>query len=132
MPSAEFPTTHMSGPPDAIAPDGSEVRILCATSRGGMASFTLAPGAVPKAVAHHTVREIWYVVSGRGRLWRKRGAAEAITDLAPGVSVAIAPGTHFQSRCDGAEALSILAAMMPPWPGEGEAYFVDGKWTAEP
>jgi mannose-6-phosphate isomerase-like protein (cupin superfamily) len=132
VPSAEFPTARLSGPPDAIAPDGSEVRILCATSRGGMASFTLPPGAVAKAVAHHTVEEIWYVVSGRGRLWRKRGAAETVTDLVPGVSAAIAPGTHFQFRCDGAEALSILAATMPPWPGEGEACFVDGKWETGP
>jgi len=35
---------------------------------------------------------------------------------------------HFQFRCDGAERLVAVAATMPPWPGAGEAYFVEGKW----
>jgi hypothetical protein len=45
MPSTAFPTKRISAAPDAIAPDGSEVRILCVLSRGGMAMFTLMPGA---------------------------------------------------------------------------------------
>jgi mannose-6-phosphate isomerase-like protein (cupin superfamily) len=110
------------------APDGSEVRILCATARGSMISFTLPPGAVAKPVAHQTVEEIWYVVAGVGRLWRRLGADEAVTDLAPGVSLTIPPGIRFQFRNDGAEALQIVAVTMPPWPGEGEAYAVAGIW----
>jgi mannose-6-phosphate isomerase-like protein (cupin superfamily) len=26
--------------------------------------------------------------------------------------------------------LTVLAATMPPWPGEDEAYLVDGVWVA--
>lgn len=116
--------------PDAIAPDGSQVRILCGLSRGGLALFSLPPGAVAKAVAHRTVEELWYVVAGSGRMWRKLGAEEDIAELEPGLSLAIPTGTQFQFRCDGPQPLAILGATMPPWPGPGEAYFVEGPWTA--
>jgi mannose-6-phosphate isomerase-like protein (cupin superfamily) len=66
-----FVTKHRSEMPDVIAPDGSEVRILAGSSRGSMAQFTLPPGAVSKAVAHHTVEELWLVMRGKGRMWRK-------------------------------------------------------------
>jgi mannose-6-phosphate isomerase-like protein (cupin superfamily) len=111
-----------------MAPDGSEVRILCALARGGMAMFTLMPETVAKAVAHRTVEELWCITRGRGRLWRKAGDQEEVTDLMPGISVAIPTGAQFQFRNDGTEPLEIIAATMPPWPGEGEAYFVTGTW----
>ncbi len=79
MASTDFDTKRIGEAPDAIAPDGSEVRVLCALSRGGMATFTLMPGAVSKAVAHRTIEEVWYFIRGRGRLWRKSGDAEEIT-----------------------------------------------------
>ena len=123
-----FETKEISAEPDAIAPDGSEVRVLCQTSRGGLAVFTLAPRAVSRAVAHRTIEEVWYFIRGHGRLWRKSGDAEDITEIGAGVSIAIPTGMHFQFRCDGAEPLEAVAATMPPWPGEGEAYVVEGKW----
>lgn len=113
---------------DVIAPDGCEVRILAQTSRGSMAHFTLGPGQVARAVAHRTVEELWYFLSGRGRMWRRHGKEEAVLAVAPGVSLAIPLGTHFQLRNDGDEPLAAVAVTMPPWPGENEAYFVDGKW----
>ncbi|HEY8002900.1 MAG TPA: hypothetical protein VIE16_01665, partial [Phenylobacterium sp.] len=51
---------------DAIAPDGSEVRLLLGLPRGGMAHFQLEPGQVSKAVTHRTIEEIWYFLSGHG------------------------------------------------------------------
>jgi mannose-6-phosphate isomerase-like protein (cupin superfamily) len=116
--------------PDVTAPDGSEVRILCGLARGSLALFSLPPGAVAKAVAHRTVEELWYVVAGRGRIWRKLGAEEEIVEFDAGVSLSIPTGAHFQFRCDGQEALTILGATMPPWPGADEAYMVDGIWAA--
>ena len=115
---------------DVIAPDGCEVRILAQTPRGSMAHFTLGPGQVARAVAHRTVEELWYFVSGRGRMWRRQGEAEEIVDVAPGVSLSIPLGTHFQLRNDGAEPLAAVAVTMPPWPGEDEASFVAGRWPA--
>ncbi|HTV44060.1 MAG TPA: cupin domain-containing protein [Stellaceae bacterium] len=125
-----FATKEIATAPDVIAPDGSEVRLLCGLSRGGLAMFTLPPQAVSKPVAHRTVEEVWYVVAGRGRMWRRLADAQQIVELAPGVSLAIPVGTHFQFRCDGSDALSILGATMPPWPGNDEAYQVPGVWPA--
>ena len=130
--AAVFATRRLADRPDAIAPDGSQVRLLCATARGSLAVFALAPKTVSRAVAHRTVEEIWHVVAGSGRLWRRLGDEEAVTELVPGVSIALPVGTHFQFRCDGEAPLSITAVTMPPWPGDGEAYPVDGKWEPSP
>ena len=128
MSSIAFNTKRIGETPDAIAPDGSEVRLLCGLSRGALATFTLMPGEVSKAVAHRTIEEVWYFIRGHGRLWRKSGDAEDITEIGAGVSIAIPTGMHFQFRCDGGEPLEAVAATMPPWPGEGEAYVVEGIW----
>src|SRR5262245_3587146 len=125
-----FETKAIGTVPDAIAPDGSEVRVLCQLSRGGLAAFTLAPEAVSKAMAHRTIEEVWYFISGRGRMWRKLGDHEEIVEVGPGISISIPTGTHFQFRCDGDEPLVVIGATMPPWPGEGEAFPVEGKWEA--
>jgi len=94
-----------------------------------MAHFRLPPGEVAKAVAHRTVDEIWYVTTGSGRIWRKTAEQEEVTLLEPGVSLTIPTGTQFQFRCDGDTPLDIVAVTMPPWPGENEAFLVDGKWS---
>jgi mannose-6-phosphate isomerase-like protein (cupin superfamily) len=116
--------------PDVIAPDGCEVRLLVSTPRGSMAHFTLGPGQIARAVAHRTVEEVWYFLSGRGRMWRRQGEAEEIVEVAPGVSLSIPLGTRFQLRNDGPQPLTAVAVTMPPWPGEDEAYFVEGPWLA--
>jgi mannose-6-phosphate isomerase-like protein (cupin superfamily) len=129
MASTAFDTRRASTAPDVIATDGCEVRVLCSLPRGGMALFTLGPGLVGRAVAHRTIEEIWVVIRGRGRMWRKSGEREEIAELAVGVSVGIPVGAHFQLRSDGAEPLEAVAVTMPPWPGEGEAVIVEGKWV---
>ena len=122
-------TVPLSDDWDAIAPDGSEVRLLAAATRGGMAHFLLPAGQVSRAVAHRTVEELWYFVAGRGRMWRRLGEREEVTEVGPGISVSIPVGTHFQFRCDGGEEpLVAVGATMPPWPGEAEGYAVEGCW----
>jgi len=125
-----FDTRQISKDPDAVAPDGSEVRVLCSLSRGSMAHFTLPPGAVSIAVAHHTIEELWFFVSGNGRMWRKLDGLEEIVAVQPGLSLSIPVGTHFQFRCDGDEPLTAVGVAMPPWPGPDEAYVVDGPWPS--
>jgi mannose-6-phosphate isomerase-like protein (cupin superfamily) len=114
--------------PDAIAPDGSEVRILAACKNGSMAEFTLPVGTISKAVAHNTVQEVWCVLSGQGEIWMKSPTTEHIFKLETGASLAIEVGTHFQFRNTGNEPLKVIATTMPPWPGPKEAYFVKGAW----
>ena len=125
-----FETKRINDAADVIAPDGSEVRILCGVSRGGMAVFSLPPHAVSKAVAHRTIEEVWYFISGAGRLWRRDGDREEIVEVKAGVSITIPTGTRFQFRCDGAEPLVAVGATMPPWPGPDEAHTVEGIWPA--
>jgi mannose-6-phosphate isomerase-like protein (cupin superfamily) len=113
---------------DALAPDGSEVRILLGLAAGGMAHFELAPRQISKAVTHRTVEEIWYFVSGRGQMWRKQEGQASVVDVHPGVCITIPLGTHFQFRSFGDEPLAAVAVTMPPWPGEGEAIVATGEW----
>lgn len=124
-----FATRLIAPTPDAIAPDGSQVRLLCGLSRGGMAHFALPPGAVSKAVVHQTIEEIWYFLRGSGRMWRRLDGEEQIVEVMPGVSITLPTGTHFQFRSDGDEPLEAIGVTMPPWPGPEEAREVTGAWA---
>jgi len=123
-----FETRSLAAKADVMAPDGSEVRLLAVSARGSMAHFSLPKGAVSKAVAHRGVEELWYIVAGRGRMWRKAGDRQDIVELTPGLSLSIPAGTSFQFRCDGEEPLQAVGVTMPPWPGMDEAYPVAGIW----
>ena len=124
-----YETKRLPVAPDAVAPDGSAVRILAAVSGGGLAHFELGPGETATAVAHHTIEEIWYFLTGRGEMWRKLDDQETVEPVDAGVCITIPVGTRFQFRSFGHEPLAAIGATMPPWPGEGEAYVVEGKWT---
>jgi mannose-6-phosphate isomerase-like protein (cupin superfamily) len=114
---------------DAVAPDGSDVRLLLGLKGGGLAHFELGPAQTSIAVSHRTVEEIWFVLSGRGEMWRKSSDREEVVPLEPGVSLTIPLGTHFQFRSFGYECVGVIGVTMPPWPGEHEAFQVEGKWT---
>ena len=72
--------------------------------------------------------EIWYVVSGVGRMWRSLGGLEDVTELRPGLSLTVPLGCTFQFRADGAEPLVVIGVTMPPWPGPAEAMPATGPW----
>ncbi|MBL6446378.1 cupin domain-containing protein [Fulvivirga sp. 29W222] len=124
----KFNTKQLPLKADAIAPDGSEVRLLLGLTRGGMAHFKLAPNQVSKAVTHKTIEEIWYFLSGHGEMWRMQGDYEETVNIGEGVCITIPTGTHFQFRSKGGEPLIAIGITMPPWPGEDEATIVKGKW----
>jgi mannose-6-phosphate isomerase-like protein (cupin superfamily) len=125
-----FETKRLPAQRDAIAPDGSDVRILLSVKAGSMAHFELAPDQISRAVTHRTVDEIWFVISGRGQMWRKQDGHENVVDLDPGMCLTIPLGAHFQFRSLSHEPLAAIGVTMPPWPGEGEAIYVPGAWTA--
>ncbi len=126
---AEFATATLPAEPSVIAPDGSEVRILLGLAGGGMAHFQLAAGRTAKAVVHRTVEEIWYVVAGRGEMWRSQAGRSSVVGLEPGVCLTIPVGTRFQFRSFGPDPLGVVAVTMPPWPGDDEAAFEPGPWA---
>jgi mannose-6-phosphate isomerase-like protein (cupin superfamily) len=116
--------------PDAVAPDGSDVRVLLRLSRGSMAHFELGAGRVSRAVAHRTVEEIWYILSGQGQMWRRQGDRQETVPLRPGTCISIPRGNHFQFRAGNSGPLTAVGVTMPPWPGDDEAYEVSGIWPA--
>jgi mannose-6-phosphate isomerase-like protein (cupin superfamily) len=124
----DFRSHTLPAPHDVLAPDGSEVRILLGLDRGGMAHFQLPAGQTSLAVTHRTVEEIWYVVGGRGEMWRKQTEREEVVLLSAGICVTIPLGTHFQFRALGDQPLQIVGVTMPPWPGPDEAVVVSGCW----
>jgi mannose-6-phosphate isomerase-like protein (cupin superfamily) len=69
-----------------------------------------------------------FFLSGRGEMWRKQEGREEIVPIDAGICLTIPLGTHFQFRSFGDQALAALGTTMPPWPGEGEAMLVEGKW----
>jgi mannose-6-phosphate isomerase-like protein (cupin superfamily) len=125
----KFATTRRPPERTVVAPDGSDVRVLLGLAGGGMAEFELAPGRVSGAITHRTVDEIWYVLSGRGEMWRRQDSRDEIVALEPGVCLTIPQGTHFQFRALGDTPLRVLGVTMPPWPGADEAVVVNGPWT---
>ena len=115
--------------PQATAPDGSAIRFLLKGSRGELNHFTLPPHQTSTAVVHSSIEEIWYVLEGKGQIWRQEGDNEEVLDLSPGVSFDIPTGARFQFRNTGPEHLSVLIATMPPWPGNNEATPIPGPWA---
>jgi mannose-6-phosphate isomerase-like protein (cupin superfamily) len=121
-------TKRLPARPDAVAPDGSDVRILPGLGGGTMAHFELAPGETSIAVVHRTVEEIWFFVGGRGEMWRAHDEREEVVEVEPGIALTIPVGTRFQFRALGSAPLAAVGVTMPPWPGPDEAVRVDGRW----
>ena len=98
---SSFDTMRLPTGCDDIARDGSCVRVLLQLASGGMAHFELGAGRVSRAVAHHHVDEIWYILDGRGEMWRRQGSRQETVPLVTGTCVSIPVGTQFQFRSSG-------------------------------
>lgn len=110
--------------PDAIAPDGSDIHFLVGdASRASLVEVRLAAGRTSRAVRHRSVEEIWYVLAGGGRVWRRPpdGAAAVIDEVRPGATLVIPTGWAFQFQASAETELRFLCYTSPPWPGDAEA-----------
>lgn len=115
---------------DALAPDGSEIRLLHSLAGASVVHCTLPTGAVTIPVRHRTVEEVWFFLAGAGQVWRKQSEREQVLDVAPGLSLTIPLGTDFQFRNTGVVPLEFIIATTPPWPGEDEAVVLEaGRWA---
>ena len=111
--------------PDALAPDGSEIRYLAGrdelATRFSLVDVRLPAGQVTVPVRHRTVEETWHMIGGWGRVWRSiPGGESRIDQVAPGDSLVIPTGCAFQFSA-GPEGLRFLCFTSPPWPGAEEA-----------
>jgi len=126
-----FETKRISDCADETAPDGSEVRLLLQCPGGSMAHFSLAAGKTSLSVVHRTVDELWYIVAGRGEMWRMCDGEESIVALHKGVCLSIPARVAFQFKTLGIEPVEAIAVTMPPWAGNDEAQRVTGckQWN---
>ena len=128
-PQAIPPVGRRNEAPDATAPDGSEIRLLIASrhlaQRASLCEVTLPAGQVSRPVRHQTVEEIWYVLEGRGRVWRSSGESgnqlQETVEIGPGDALTIPTGWRFQFSAGAQTALRFLCYTNPPWPGPEEA-----------
>jgi mannose-6-phosphate isomerase-like protein (cupin superfamily) len=71
------------------------------------------------------VEEVWYVLEGRGQVWRCPPDAEpkSVPPLSVGTgdALVIPAGWSFQFSAAHNTALRFLCVTIPPWPGEDEA-----------
>ena len=121
-------TTMLPDRPEAKSPAGADIRFLMAGETGNMIHSTVPPRQVNRATRHATVSEFWFVLEGRGEIWRDDGRESCLTPLLPGTSIDIPVGTAFQYRTTGDADLKFICVTMPPWPGDSEATHVDGAW----
>jgi mannose-6-phosphate isomerase-like protein (cupin superfamily) len=125
-----YETMTLPAARDAVAPDGSDVRVLLAVRGASLAHFELAPGETAHAVVHRTVDEVWYVLAGHGEMWRRLGDDGSHVELVPGVCLTIPVGTRFQFRALGDAPLQVVGTTSPPWPTDRtEADWTHGPWT---
>jgi len=121
-------TTVLPKQPDDKSPAGADIRFLMDSEGGNMIHSTVPPHQINKATVHATVSEFWYILEGRGEIWRDNGIQSSVTELVPRTAIDIPVGTSFQYRNISDEDLKFICISMPPWPGESEATFVRGKW----
>lgn len=102
-----------------ITKDGSEIRsILDRTNSSAvnqsLAEATLPPGGATEAHRHPQTEEIYYVLSGRGRM----RADEEWREVGPGDGILIPPGSVHQIWNVGGEPLVFLCCCAPPYAHE--------------
>jgi mannose-6-phosphate isomerase-like protein (cupin superfamily) len=122
-------TTFLPEKSDAKSPAGADIRFLMDGPTGNMIHSTVPPRQTNRATVHATVSEFWFVLEGRGEIWRDDGVDSAVTPLTPGTSIDIPVGTAFQYRNVSDQDLTFICIAMPPWPGDAEATYVDGLWA---
>ncbi len=127
------PIGRRSADADAIAPDGSEIRLLIDqrhhAQRASMVEVVLPAGQVSRPVWHRNVEEVWYILQGHGQVWRCAPDADPTTvvpmSVGPGDALTIPVRWRFQFSASAGYALRFLCFTVPPWPGEDEAHPAD-------
>ena len=119
--------SERSEAPDAIAPDGAEIRVLLDRPQGAtrlsLAEALVKPGERTACVSHKTIEEMWYIVCGVGRFHRLTpdGSVEEAANVVSGEALLIPTGYRFWVENTGPDDLIFLCCGTPPWPGPDEA-----------
>ena len=104
--------------PAITAPDGSEVRELARPPRlarnQSLAEATVAAGAETREHVHRITEEIYYFISGAGRMRLGRDLLE----VGVGDVVVIPPSTRHKLFNPGPDPLVLLCCCSPPYTDE--------------
>jgi mannose-6-phosphate isomerase-like protein (cupin superfamily) len=111
-------TADLPEQPDQMSPSGaSEIRLLPGFAAGELAHATVAPKHTAKSAVLSGMSEFYFVLEGRGELWRRRDSFEETVDLVPGRCASIPSGVSFQYKTT-AESLTFIVASLPRWTRE--------------
>jgi mannose-6-phosphate isomerase-like protein (cupin superfamily) len=126
----DFETITLPELAEAKLPAGADIRFLIVGEKGTIIHCTVPGLQVSKATYHAKVTEFWYVLEGRGEIWRDNGVETDVTVLAPDTSIDIPPGTAYQYRNVNVIDLKFVCIIIPPLPGDisDDTYVVKGKW----
>ena len=113
---------------DVLAPDGSEVRICCHWLAAAWRISGCHPGRSRGRFAIEPSRRSGTRCPDVAKCGGPPAARRRSLLLRRGLCLTIPAGVGFQFRSHPAESLAAVAITMPPWPGDGEAEFVDGRW----
>ena len=98
----------------SATPNGAAAGLLLALPRSSFGHFELPAGAVSHAVTLRSVEEIWCILLGRERIWRRSREEKSVVDGASSLCLTMPLGTHFQFRAAPQAPLALLAVTMPP------------------
>jgi mannose-6-phosphate isomerase-like protein (cupin superfamily) len=123
-------TIDLPSAPDQLSPSGaSEIRLLPEFASGQFAHAQVSRGEVAQPAVLNEITEFYFVLEGRGELWRTDGRAEAVIDLIPGRCASIPPGVSFQYRTD-ADPVTFIVASVPRWERRFWADSTLRRWPA--
>jgi mannose-6-phosphate isomerase-like protein (cupin superfamily) len=102
--------------PAFITKDGSEIRELMHPATHGnhaqsLAEAIVAPGAATRLHRHHQSEELYHITAGRGRMI----LGEERSDVGPGDTICIPPGTPHCIENIGNEPLHLLCCCAPAY-----------------
>jgi mannose-6-phosphate isomerase-like protein (cupin superfamily) len=121
--------TSLSAAPDSVSPDGgAEIRHILASQGGDLTHAVCHAGNT--SGTHHLpeLDEGYFVLSGRGEIWRATDEREAVTALRPGRWVAMPGGMRFQYRANAGSSLVFLVVVLPSWREELFHVVEGGRW----
>jgi len=105
--------------PSFTTKDGSEIRELLAHRNSCIAKQSLAEARLPVGASttphyHPNTEEIYYILSGEGRM----RIASDVQSVGPGDAIAIPPGAEHEITNTGSETLVFLCCCAPAYEHE--------------
>lgn len=105
--------------PSFTTKDGSEIRELLAHRNSCIAKQSFAEARLPVGASttphyHPLTEEIYYILSGEGRM----RIAEDVQSVGPGDAIAIPPGAEHEISNTGSETLVFLCCCAPAYEHE--------------